>query len=96
MHRRSYYPHNQQIVTQMTATSSTGFVSSRPETPNAVVGEYAEGTGSNVPPVAVREVSLEGKDSLERGAIRRTDEYAAGYGIDMMPMNNVTNEKDQS
>ena len=34
MHRRSYYPHNQQIATTMTATSSTGgMVASRPVTP---------------------------------------------------------------
>ena len=34
MHRRSYYPHNQQIVSQMTASSSIAFSSSRPVTPN--------------------------------------------------------------
>jgi serine/threonine kinase 32 len=34
MQRRSYYPHNQQqIMTSMTGTSSTGLVPSRPETP---------------------------------------------------------------
>ncbi|KAI0065641.1 kinase-like protein [Artomyces pyxidatus] len=33
MHRRSYYPQNQQIVSTMTATSSTGMVASRPVTP---------------------------------------------------------------
>lgn len=33
MHRRSYYPHNQQIISQVTATSSTGFCASRPVTP---------------------------------------------------------------
>ena len=33
MQRRSYYPHNQQIMTTVTATSSTGMVPSRPVTP---------------------------------------------------------------
>jgi len=33
MQRRSYYPHNQQIMTTITATSSTGMVPSRPVTP---------------------------------------------------------------
>jgi len=33
MHRRSYYPHNQQIVSTVTATSSSGVVTSRPVTP---------------------------------------------------------------
>lgn len=34
MHRRSYYPHNQQIVSTVTATDSTGaLVASRPVTP---------------------------------------------------------------
>ncbi|KAI0047238.1 Pkinase-domain-containing protein [Auriscalpium vulgare] len=36
MHRRSYYPQNQQIVSTMTATSSTGMVASRPVTPGTV------------------------------------------------------------
>lgn len=33
MKRRSYYPHNQQIVSTVTATSSTGLAGSRPGTP---------------------------------------------------------------
>ena len=34
MHRRSYYPHNQQIVSTVTASESTGaLVASRPATP---------------------------------------------------------------
>ena len=33
MHRKSYYPHNQQITTQLTSTSSSGFGASRPQTP---------------------------------------------------------------
>ncbi|TFY72024.1 hypothetical protein EVG20_g1004 [Dentipellis fragilis] len=36
MHRRSYYPHNQQIVSTVTATSSSGQVTSRPVTPGTV------------------------------------------------------------
>jgi len=36
MHRRSYYPHNQQLVSTVTATDSTGaLVASRPVTPAA-------------------------------------------------------------
>jgi len=35
MRRRSYYPHNQEIVTTMTASSSTGTAGSRPTTPTA-------------------------------------------------------------
>lgn len=38
MQRRSYYPHNQQIMTTMTATSSTGLVPSRPATPADSIG----------------------------------------------------------
>lgn len=34
MNRRSYYPHNQQIISTVTATDSTGaLVASRPVTP---------------------------------------------------------------
>ena len=33
MQRRSYYPHNQQIMTTITAAPSTGMVPSRPVTP---------------------------------------------------------------
>jgi serine/threonine kinase 32 len=37
MRRRSYYPHNQQIVTTVTATSSSGMVASRPVTPGDMI-----------------------------------------------------------
>lgn len=33
MRRRSYYPHNQQIISTVTATSSSGVAASRPVTP---------------------------------------------------------------
>jgi hypothetical protein len=36
MHRRSYYPQNQQIITTITASSS-GVVASRPVTPGDIV-----------------------------------------------------------
>lgn len=36
MHRRSYYPHNQQIASTVTATSSSGLIASRPVTPGTV------------------------------------------------------------
>jgi serine/threonine kinase 32 len=43
MHRRSYYPHNQQIITTVTASSS-GVVASRPVTPGA--GDMINGRNS--------------------------------------------------
>lgn len=39
MHRRSYYPLNQQIISTMTATSSTGLGASRPTTPATPAGD---------------------------------------------------------
>lgn len=33
MQRRSYYPHNQHLISTATATSSSGLASSRPVTP---------------------------------------------------------------
>jgi serine/threonine kinase 32 len=33
MRRRSYYPQNQQIISTVTATSSSGVIASRPVTP---------------------------------------------------------------
>lgn len=39
MHRRSYYPHNQQIISQATGTSSTGYAASRPVTPSGIEPE---------------------------------------------------------
>ena len=44
MRRRSYYPHNQQIVTTVTATSSSGMVASRPVTP----GDMVNGRGDDI------------------------------------------------
>jgi len=37
MHRRSYYPHNQQLISTVTATSSSGVVASRPVTPGDII-----------------------------------------------------------
>ncbi|THH07318.1 hypothetical protein EW145_g3459 [Phellinidium pouzarii] len=90
MHRRSYYPHNQQIVSQMTATSSTGFVSSRPETPNPTDAELGNHQ------VNIRGMSLDSHDPLEmRAGVRRlTDEYVGGYSTDAVPMNSTVNEKE--
>ncbi|GJE91076.1 kinase-like protein [Phanerochaete sordida] len=39
MNRRSYYPQNQQIVSTVTATSSSGNPSSRPVTPTTMAGD---------------------------------------------------------
>ena len=44
MRRRSYYPQNQQIVSTVTATSSSGMVASRPVTP----GEPMNGRGDSI------------------------------------------------
>ena len=44
MRRRSYYPQNQQIVSTVTATSSSGMVASRPVTP----GEPMSGRGDSI------------------------------------------------
>ena len=46
MQRRSYYPQNQQIVSTVTATSSSGAVS-RPVTPTTDVGQVDSANGSN-------------------------------------------------
>ena len=45
MRRRSYYPHNQQIVTTVTATSSSGMVSSRPVTPGDMINGRSDDIG---------------------------------------------------
>jgi len=45
MHRRSYYPHNQQIISTVTATSSSGVVASRPVTPGEVINVRNDSIG---------------------------------------------------
>ncbi|KZS94698.1 kinase-like protein [Sistotremastrum niveocremeum HHB9708] len=45
MQRRSYYPQNAQIVSTVTATSSTGVVSSRPSTPGGIELESRSANG---------------------------------------------------
>lgn len=45
MRRRSYYPHNQQIVTTVTATSSSGMVASRPVTPGDMINGRSDDIG---------------------------------------------------
>jgi hypothetical protein len=45
MRRRSYYPHNQQIISTVTATSSSGVVASRPVTPGEVVNGRRDSIG---------------------------------------------------
>jgi hypothetical protein len=45
MRRRSYYPHNQQIISTVTATSSSGVVASRPVTPGDVVNGRGDSIG---------------------------------------------------
>ena len=96
MNRRSYYPANQQIATQMTATSSTGIVNSRPETPIMPLGN---GSGGLLVP-SVR-VASEEHDRSANG-IQLTDAYGGIEPPDSIPMNgkavsttnnNVLNEK---
>lgn len=45
MHRRSYYPHNQQIITTVTAASSSGVVASRPVTPGEIINGRNDSIG---------------------------------------------------
>jgi len=45
MHRRSYYPHNQQIISTVTATSSSGVVASRPVTPGEMANVRSDSIG---------------------------------------------------
>lgn len=80
MHRRSYYPHNQQIQSQMTATSSTGFISSRPETPNLLEREYPES--------AHADPSLNGHDGGRPGA-----KGYDGHSTDAVPLHPIVSEK---
>jgi len=66
-HRRSYYPHNQQIASQVTAASSTAFIASRPETPNpggedvkvSTKGHAAEAGGSSTDGHGAAEAGVE-------------------------------------
>lgn len=89
MHRRSYYPQNQ-LASQM--TTSTGCVSSRPETPSLTEREYAE---LGHPSVNIRGLSLDSDDRLEtRGVVRGlTDEHGSNYVTAAIPM--ATMDKDR-
>ena len=91
MHRRSYYPHNQQIISQMTATSSTGVHSSRPQTPDVAAVDSAGIVGAGVS--GVREVSM---DSVNARSVRRihADEHGAISPADAVQMNSFVNEKE--
>ena len=88
MNRRSYYPHNQQIVSQMTTTSSTGFISSRPETPNVTDSELANTH------VDVRRNSFDSREINSRiDGLRIGIEFE--YPMEGMPLSNTVNEKPQ-
>lgn len=67
-------------------TSSTGFISSRPETPSLAEPETAE-----LAQVNIRGMSLDSHDPLEtRGGVHRLpDEYGGGYPVDNMQMSTV-------
>ena len=75
MQRRSYYPQNQQIVSTVTATSSSGVVSSRPVTPTTMAGD------GDVRPDSVNE-SVYGHKPLHE-----TDEMTMDSNA--MPMNDM-------
>jgi len=92
MHRRSYYPHNQQISSQITATSSTNFISSRPETPNFPEQEYSEGA-NGIHAVGIRDLSMDGHDPMDpRNGIRRTGDYDE-VPDNSVPLHDLVNEK---
>jgi serine/threonine kinase 32 len=67
MHRRSYYPQNQQIISTVTATSSSGMIASRPVTPGEPMSGRGDSIGldSNVLPDEFRGPSSEGHHRLE-------------------------------
>lgn len=79
----------------MTTTSSTGFISSRPETPNATERDYIDGGAVN-PPLNVRGLSMDSRDAMDsRAAIRHIpEEDKGGYQVDPIPMRCLVNEKD--
>lgn len=64
MQRRSYYPHNQQIVSTFTATTSTGgLVASRPVTPMTTDQHVVD-----ITPAARYSFEAESPDQLENPA----------------------------
>jgi len=93
MHRRSYYPHNQQIISQMTATSSTGVISSRPETPNLLERDYTESI-NGAHHVGVLGLNGDVHDSSDfRGASHRSMEDCGKLPKDIVSLNRIENEK---
>ena len=74
-----------------TLTTSTGYVSSRPDTPSLAEPDYAE---LGHPSVNIRGVSMDSHDRLEtRNAVHKlADGYAGNYSVDALPMTPV--EKD--
>ena len=80
MHRRSYYPQNQQLISQATGTSS-GLASSRPVTPAGDMKESvsvhndfrldpsnirAHGVEPDLPGPGINELSMKEKEKLFR------------------------------
>jgi hypothetical protein len=63
MRRRSYYPHNQQIVTTVTATSSSGMVASRPVTPGDMINGRSDDIGLDSQFMQGLSDELEGRSS---------------------------------
>ena len=90
MRRKSYYPQNQQLISQITATSSTGFNSSRPATPNMTDRDYAELAQQAV---NIRGLSIDSHDPMHRP--RYTEDYG-NYSMDAVPMKGLVLEKNES
>lgn len=89
MRRKSYYPQNQQLISQITATSSTGFNSSRPATPNMTDRDYAELAHQAV---GIRGLSIDSHDPMHRP--RTTDDYGE-YSMDTLPIKGIIQEKER-
>jgi serine/threonine kinase 32 len=68
MKRRSYYPHNQQIITTVTATSSIGLVGSRPTTPVTLASEIQPSPAPHFYEMREKEFTQGITDTREHGA----------------------------
>ncbi|TFY83302.1 hypothetical protein EWM64_g710 [Hericium alpestre] len=80
MNRRSYYPHNQQTVSTVTATSSSGQVTSRPVTPG-INGDVDQITDAGM---------------LDRDTPPVPEEEAKFEDAHAVPMTNLMTEKEET
>jgi hypothetical protein len=79
MRRRSYYPHNQQLISTVTATSSSGVVASRPVTPGDIINGRSDSIGvdshdAHGPPDEDKGHHSEGHHHLQVLDIREKDQ----------------------